>query len=164
MASVTIIDDCFAPRKFKIVNYEGPDPLKFYNKAGSLLKNIFEISTSKTGEPRFMWDWTGDPIQLFSHRVARKDFSRFTNMWFAIRVVGFKYKTKNEGNFKMEVEAMLEHKFDKTNWLVKILFWIYWYSLYQKTRQMQIALCQDYADRFIAKIKEMYDMKSAKSE
>ncbi len=164
MVKVRIVDDCFAPRRFKIVNYEGPDPFKFYGKGTELLKKIFEVSTSKTGEPRFMWDWTGDPVQLFSHRVARKPLSWFTVMWFSIRVVGFKYKTKNEGNFRMEVEAILDHGYKRENWFVRILLWIYWYAFYQKTRQMHLAMCQDYADRFIAKIKEMYDIKGTKEE
>jgi len=119
MAKIRIVDDCFAPRKFRIISYNGPDPFKIYREAHTPLKKIFEISTSKTGEPRFMWDWTGDPIQLFSHRVAKKSFSRFTTMWFAYRLVGFKYKTRNEGNFRMEVEATLEHTYEKTTGSLK---------------------------------------------
>lgn len=159
--TVKVTDDCFAPRKFKIVSYNGPDPFKFYNKATGLIKKVFEISTSSTAEPRFMWDWTGDPIQLFSHRACKKSFSKYTSMWFAFRVVGFKYKTKNEGNFRMEVEAMLEHKMDKSNLLMKILWWIYWYFYYQKVRQHQLMLCHDYADRFIAHIKSMYNIEQS---
>ncbi|NOX71412.1 MAG: hypothetical protein GXO64_01810 [Candidatus Micrarchaeota archaeon] len=160
MATVRIVDDCFAPRKFKIISYSGPDPFKIYREAHKPLKKIFEISTSKTGEPRFMWDWTGDPIQLFSHRVAKKPFSRFTTMWFAYRIVGFKYKTKNEGNFRMEVEASLEHTYGKGNWFLKLLWMIYWYLYYQKVRQHHLKLCQEYAERFITYTKNLYNIES----
>ena len=81
-----------------------------------------------------------------------------------MRLVGFKYKTRNEGNFRMEVEASLEHSYDKSNWFLRIMWWLYWYLFYQKARMEYIDLCQDYADRFIAKIKDMYDIESTKVE
>jgi len=153
---IEIEDDCFAPRRYIFINYSGPDPFAFARLERKLLRPIFEVSSSKIGEPRWMWDWTGDPIQFYLHWIIKKPMSRFTTFWYSIRVVGFKYKTKNEGKFRMEIEAVARHKFEADSKLKRLFFWIYWYLFYARIRQRQLELCKEYAERFINKIKEMY--------
>jgi hypothetical protein len=157
MVKVTIEDDCYAPRKTTWVEYSGPDPFAFVREGRNLLRPIFEVGTSRCGEPRWMWDWSGDPIQLYLHWYVKKRYSRFSEAHFSIRTVGFKAKARNEGTFRMEIEPVLRHEI-KGNRLVIFIWWIYWYLFYNRIRQSMIARCKAMADKFVAVIKEMYHL------
>jgi hypothetical protein len=41
---------------------------------------------------------------------------------------------------------------------------VYWYLFYQKQRQMYLKLCQEYSDRFISKVKSLYDVQSTQKD
>ncbi len=164
MGELVIEDDCFAPRKFIFVEYSGPDPFVFVREFRDMLRPIFEVGTSNIGEPRWMWDWTGDPIQLYVHWLVRKKMTDHTTFLFSIRVVGFKSKSKNEGNFRMEIEPVARHKIEYKNWFTKAFWWLYWYLMYGRIRQSYIENCRDYANRFINAMKEMYNLKATGEE
>jgi hypothetical protein len=164
MAGISIEEDCLLPRRTVFVEYSGPDPFAFAREFAKILRPVFEIGTSHCGEPRFMWDWSGDPIQLYLHWIADKKVSRFSTLWFSIRTVGFKAKSRNEGNFRMEVESVLRHKFDSTNWFLKGLWWIYWYIGYARMRDSMIDMCRDFTFRFINTIKGMYKLGTLQEE
>lgn len=163
MAEVKFEDDCFAPRKSMWIEYTGPDPLAFVREHRNILRPVFEVGTSSTGEPRWMWDWTGDPIQLYAHWIAKKSYSRFTTFLISIRTVGFISKARKEGTFRMEIEPILRHKFSG-NRLVVWLWWMYWYLFYNRVRQSMIIRCKDMATKFMAVIKDMYNLGSTQEE
>ncbi|MCD6591065.1 MAG: hypothetical protein J7K72_03790 [Candidatus Aenigmarchaeota archaeon] len=162
---INITDDCFAPRKTRILDYKGPDPFMWVRGADALLRSVWETSATGIFEPRWMWDWTGDPIQLYYWKMARhsRTTGRWSEIWISIRMVGFKYKSKNEGTFRMEIEPMVKHKF-KGNKLEAFLWWIYWHLFYNRYRQELIDRCRKMTERFIAAIKEMYSMGSIEVE
>ena len=162
-SKVEFYDECYAPRRSVWVEYSGPDPFAFVRAGRGVLRSVFEVGTSSTGEPRFMWDWTGDPIQLYIHWIVNKSYSRFTKFWVSIRVVGFKSKSKNEGSFRMEVEPVLKHTISGSR-LTIWLWWIYWYLFYTRVRNSMIERCKGMADSFIAVIKEMYNLGQIKEE
>ncbi len=157
MAKIEMQDDCFAPRRTRWVEYAGPDPFAFYREGRNILRPVFEIGTSSTGEPRFMWDWTGDPIQLYVHWLAKKGWSNITQFWFSMRCVGFKSKSKNEGTFRMEIEPVLRHKVSGSR-LVIFFWWIYWYLFYNKVRQSMLLRCKELAEKFMNVVKTMYHL------
>jgi len=161
MAGFAVDDDCYGPRREKFVNYSGPDPFAWEREAIPLLRNIWEVSTTGTGEPRWMWDWTGDPIQMYSNRTAyhSRTAGRFARIVVSIKMVGFKYKAKNEGNFKMEIIPSVQHKFGG-NKLVMFFWWIYWHTFYNTIRQSLIERCKQMADTFIDALREIYGMGS----
>ena len=163
MGKFTIDDDCYAPRRTIFINYSGPDPLMWTNSATSILKSVWEVSTTGTGEPRWMWDWTGDPIQMYFHKMAYKKRGRHSKVWISIKMVGFKYKAKNEGTFKMEIEPTVRHKFEG-NRFVLFLWWVYWHAFYGQVRQGLLQMCKQMTEKFIAVIKEMYKMGAIEME
>lgn len=163
MPKTTFTDDCYAPRRSVWVEYSGPDPFAFVRAGRGVLRSVFEVGTSSTGEPRFMWDWTGDPIQLYLHWYVNKSYSRFTRFQISIRVVGFKSKAKNEGTFRMEVEPQLVHTIPGgrvTRWF----WWLYWNSFYRDIRNSMIVRCKEMGDKFMAVIKEMYNLGQIQEE
>ncbi|HDD46307.1 MAG TPA: hypothetical protein ENG42_02440, partial [Candidatus Aenigmarchaeota archaeon] len=156
MGKIIIDDDCFAPRKFIYLEYKGPDPFALIKAGNKLFRRIFEVGSSKIAERRFMWDWTGDPIQLYEHFVIRKEVSNYTTFYFSLRIVGFKSKSRNEGSIRIEFEAQARHQYESNNWFMTNLWWLYWYIFYAKARQNYLKLCKEYADKLLTAIKEMY--------
>ena len=163
MGKIVIDDDCFAPRKFVFLEYKGSDPLAFVRDAEGLFKKIFEVGSSKVAERRFMWDWTGDPVQVYEHYVVRKEMSAFTTFYFSIRVIGFKMKSKNEGSIRIEFESQARHKYETDNKLMMALWWFYWYIFYGKVRQNFIKLCREYSESLINTVKELYKMQTVET-
>ncbi len=161
MGKFQVDDDCFAPRRTRFISYSGPDPFAWVRESTEILRSVWEVSTTGTGEPRWMWDWTGDPIQMFYHRIALhgRTTGRFSKLLISVKMVGFKSKSKNEGTFKMEIEPTVRHEF-KGNKLVMFFWWIYWHLFYGTVRQNLIERCRAMAERFISVIREMYSMGS----
>ncbi len=157
MGKVSIEDDCYAPRRTKWVEYSGPDPFAIIREGRDILKPVVEVGTSSTGEPRFMWDWTGDPVQCYVHWVAKKSFSGYTTFYLSIRIVGFKSKSKNEGTFRLEIEPILRHKIEG-NKLTMFFWWIYWYLFYQKVRLSMQVRCRENAEKYLNMVKTMYHL------
>jgi hypothetical protein len=165
MGKFQIDDDCFAPRRSRWINYSGPDPLAWTREATSILRSIWEVTTTSTGEPRWMWDWTGDPIQMYYHRMAvhKKTTGRFAKIILSVRMVGFKAKAKNEGTFRLEVEPTVRHEFEG-NRFVMFMWWVYWHLFYNTVRQSMLERCRQMAERFISVIKDIYSMGSLEVE
>lgn len=162
MGKLVIIDECITPRKFMYLYYEGPDPVAYLKHMMDVCRFHFEVSTTKVWHDRFMWDYTSDPIHFYDIWTVHKDLSRFTTMHVHIRTMGYKSKTKNEGNFTMELNGWLEHKFEPSNWLLKYTWILYSHLFYNKWRRQHIAICRDLIERFAELMKERYNLKSAK--
>ena len=158
-ADIEIVDDCFAPRRTRFIEYNGPDPLMWARAADKVLRSIWETSSTGVYEPRWMWDWSGDPIQLYYWKMAKhkRTTGRWSEIWVSIKMVGFKFKSKNMGSFKMEIEPMVRHKF-RGNKIEAFLWWLYWHIFYNKYRQQLIERCRDMTERLIGAIKEMYSL------
>lgn len=161
MGKFMVEDDCFAPRKVRWIDYSGPDPLAWTREATIILRALWETSTTLIGEPRWMWDWTGDPIQMYYNKVAvhSRTSGRFSKIILGVKMVGFKSKSKNDGTFKMEIEPVVRHEVSG-NRLVLFLWWVYWHVFFNTIRQSMIERCKTMAERFIAVIKEIYNMGS----
>jgi hypothetical protein len=158
-------DECLGSRRSRWIDYSGPDPLAWTREGTGILRSIFEVDTTGTGEPRWMWDWTGDPIQMYCNRIAahKKTTGRFSKIVVGIKMVGFKSKSKNEGTFKMEIEPTVQHEFEG-NKFVMFMWWIYWHLFYKTVRLSMIERCRAMVDRFTAVIKEIYNMGSIEVE
>jgi hypothetical protein len=158
-------DDCFAPRRQRWIDYSGPDPLAWTREAARILQSVWEVTTTGTGEPRWMWDWTGDPIQMYYNKIAvhSRTTGRFSKIIIGIKMVGFKSKAKNEGTFKMEIEPVVRHEFSG-NRFVMFMWWVYWHVFYNTVRQSMIERCKSMAEKFIAVIKEIYSTGSIEME
>jgi hypothetical protein len=165
MGKFELEDDCFAPRRRRFIEYSGPDPFAWTREGTSILRSVWEVGTTGTGEPRWMWDWTGDPIQMYYWRTAKhkQRTGRFSAIWINIKMVGFKAKAKNEGTFRMEVEPTVRHQF-AGNKFVMFMWWVYWHAFYNKYRQELVLRCKEMAEKFIAVIKEMYNLGSIEEE
>jgi hypothetical protein len=112
-------------------------------------------------ERKLLWDYTGDPIRYYNEWIVRKEFSRFTDMIVNLRVIGHVYKTKNEGDFSMEIYGRLENTFDPSNWFTKYIWLIYNYTFYNKLREKYTLMCRDYISSFLNWAKEKYGLRTA---
>ncbi len=159
MGRIVIDEDCFTPRKFTFIEYSGSDPFVFSRDIRKIVRPIFEVGSSKIAERRFMWDWTGDPIQLYNHFVIRKPINNYTTIFVSIRIIGFKSKGRNEGKVRFEFEPQIRHTFGTGKVVTNTIWWIYWYIFYAKIRQNILNLCREYTHTLIQAIKDRYGIK-----
>ncbi|MEM5871306.1 MAG: hypothetical protein QW051_00365 [Candidatus Aenigmatarchaeota archaeon] len=166
MPQIVFEDECMPLRRYVFIEYSGPDPFAWTREGTDILRSVFEVDTTGTGEPRWMWDWSGDPIQMYYNRLAshKRTTGRFSRIVVGIKMVGFKYKTKNEGNFRMELEPIVRHEFKANNRVVLFFWWIYWHIFYKHIRQSMIQRCKDMVKKFVEVIKEIYSMGSLEVE
>jgi len=158
MGKLVITEECLVPRRLTYVNYKGPDPLAFLKDFKTTLRFIFEVSTTRCMERKLLWDYTGDPLRFYSEWWLRKEMSRFSNMRISIRVIGHVYKTKNSGDFSLELYGVVEHKFEPSNWLTKYVWLLYNYMFYNQVRENQVVRCRNYIQAFLNWVKEKYNL------
>jgi hypothetical protein len=165
MGVMVFEDECIHLRRYKFIEYSGPDPFAWTREATDILRSVFEVDTTGTGEPRWMWDWTGDPIQMYYNRLAshKRTTGRWSRIVVGIKMVGFKSKAKNEGNFRMEIEPIVRHEF-KGNRVVLFFWWIYWHLFYKTVRMSMIERCRQMVDKFVEVLRTMYSMGSFEVE
>ncbi len=159
MGKLTIVDDCLTPGRFIYLDYSGPDPFGISKKIAGLLKPFFGVSSAGVSETNFNWDSSGDPITFYFTWWVQKSFGKFSSMRMDIKVQGTKGKTKNTGNFTMEIRGKIITRFGYSTSLLKSLWWIYSYLFYNRRRRNYINMCRDYAQRFRKEIAEHYNLK-----
>jgi len=159
MGKLVIVDDCLAPARFIYLDYSGPDPYGVAKKVAGMLKPFFAVSSAGVSETDFKWDNTGDPITFFFSWWVQKPLGR-SIMWLRVKVQGAKGKTKNVGNFTMELKGEIKTSFGYKTSLLKPLWWIYAYLFYDRRRRNYVAMCRDYLERFRKEIADHYNLKA----
>jgi hypothetical protein len=160
MGKLVVVDECLIPRRLAWLNYEGPDPIGFLKGLRTALRFIFEVSTTRCYERKLLWDYTGDPIRYYNEWLVRKEVSRFSEMWFSLRALGFVSKAKKDGDFSLEMYGEIINTFQPSNWLTKYIWLLYNYLFYNKLRENYTTTCRDYINKFLNWCKEKYDMKT----
>lgn len=158
MGKLVIVDECLVPKRLTWLKYKGPDPVGFLKDFKKTLRFIFEVSTTRCRELKLLWDYTGDPIRYYSEWQIVKELSRFSTMTVTIRVIGHVLKTKNEGDFSMELYGMSRHTFEPSNWFTKYTWLLYNYVFYNKMREKYTLMCRDYINNYLNWCKEKYNM------
>jgi hypothetical protein len=159
MGKIVIVDDCLAPARFIYLDYSGPDPYGVAKKIAGMLQPFFSVSSAGVSETDFKWDNSGDPITFFFSWWVQKSFGRST-MWVRIKVQGTKGKTKNVGNFTMELKGEIKTAFSYSTSLLKPIWWIYSYLFYNRRKRNYVEICRDYLERLRREIADHYNMKS----
>ena len=160
MGKLVFTDECLAPRRLGWLHYKGPDPVGFMKDFKKTFRFIFDISTTRCMQKKLLWDYTGDPIRFYNEWWLKKDLSRFSEMWVSIRIIGFVSKSKQDGNFSMELFGEIRNKFSPSNWFTKYIWLIYNYMFYNALREKYVLMCRDYIRKYMNWCKEKYNLKT----
>jgi hypothetical protein len=160
MGKLVIVDECLIPRRIAWLYYKGPNPTDFLKNFRTTLRFQLDVSTTRSFERKFLWDYTADPIRFYDEWETRKELSRFTEMWISIRALGFVSKAKKDGDFSLELYGEVRHKFEPSNWFMKYIWLLYNYLFYAKLRDNYTRMCRDYINGFMNWCKEKYGMKT----
>jgi hypothetical protein len=160
MGKFVIVDECLIPRRLAWLYYEGPDSFAFLKGFRATLRFQFDVSSTRIHERKLLWDYTGDPIRCYSEWFIRKEVSRFSEINWTLRFLGYAAKATKDGNFSLEVYGEVKHKFEPSNWLLKYVWLLYNYLFYNKIRDSYMILCRDYLNNFLNWGKEKYGMKT----
>ncbi|MEM7822715.1 MAG: hypothetical protein QW703_00510 [Candidatus Aenigmatarchaeota archaeon] len=158
MAKLEIVDDCLAPERHIWLAYSGPNPWSVAEKISKSLEPLLHISGANTGNSRLNWDALGDYYSFYAIWWARKKFSKYSEMWVDIRIVGKEHKTTKEGEFTLRVRAELKTEFETFNIILKPLWYLYSYIFYDRARRRFIEQCRELIHTFRNEIKEHYDL------
>src|SRR3990170_3237887 len=103
-----IEDDALAPKGFKLIEYNGPNPFAIYGKMRDILLTIFRAGGKDFYEDDFRWDITSDPIGFFVKlRVFRK-FDKWTQYHIFVRLQGRQPKDPSKsGSLQVEITGKL---------------------------------------------------------
>lgn len=159
MGKLVIVDDCLAPARFIYLDYSGPDPFGVSKKIAGMLKRFFGVSSAGISETNFNWDNSGDPITFYFTWWVQRSYGS-SLMRVDIKVQGARGKTKNVGNFTMELRGKIVTKFGYKTSLLKSLWWIYAYLFYNRRRRNYVDICRDYLQRFRREIADHYNLKA----
>lgn len=160
MAKIEIWDDCLEPEKYVNLSYRGPNPWGVAKQITERIRPFFHVSASGTSNTRLNWDISGDPITFYSTWWVRRNLSNFTTARFFFKIIGSKSKTKDEGEFFLQINAQLETSVE--GW--KVLLWPFWltysYLFYNRLRRNYLKMCQTMAYNFRNELKEFFDLET----
>ena len=116
------------------------------------------MSSAGISETDFRWDNTGDPISFYFTWWVQRNYGK-SLLRIDIKVQGSKGKTKNVGNFTMELKGEIVTSFDYSTSLTKSLWWIYNYVFYGRRRRNYIDMCRNQLEKFREEIAEHYNLR-----
>ena len=160
MGKLVIVDECLIPKRLAFIYYKGPNSMEFLKGIRGTLRFQFDVSTTRCYERKLLWDYTGDPIRYYNEWMLRKEVSRFSTIWFTLRALGYVSKSKQDGDFSLELYGEVKHEFEPSNWFTKYIWLLYNYIFYNKLRENYTILCRDYINNFLNWCKEKYGMKT----
>ncbi len=158
MGKITITDDCLTPSRHIYLDYSGHDPFGVSKKIVELLQPFFGVSSAGISETDFRWDNTGDPITFYFTWWVQRNYGK-SLLRIDIKVQGSKGKTKNVGNFTMELKGEIVTSFGYSTSLTKSLWWIYNYVFYGRRRRNYIDMCRNQLEKFRIEIAEHYNLR-----
>lgn len=158
MGKLVLVEECLVPKRLAWLKYKGPRPTDFMKDFKKTLRFVFEVSTTRCMEKKLLWDYSGDPIRIYNEWEVKKEMSRFTNMWIKFRFIGHVSKSKDEGNFDLEMYGEIKSEFSPSNWFTKYIWLFYNYLFYSKIREMYVNLCRDYINKYLNWVKEKYNL------
>jgi hypothetical protein len=160
MGKLVIVDECLVPRRLAWLYYVGPDSFAMLRGFRSTLRFQFDVSSTRIYERKILWDYTGDPIRCYSEWMVKKPVSRFSDMFWTIRFLGYCAKATKEGNFSLELYGEVKHTFEPSNWFLKYVWLLYGYLFYNQIRESYTKICRDYLNGFMNWTKEKYGLKT----
>ncbi len=153
MAVWRLEDDCLAPTGSIRIDYEGPNPFLAYQKAGDILRKIFQVETADYWERDFRWDITSDPRDFFVRIFVNKGLDAKTKILTEVVIQGKQPSDPSKnGKVAIIISARLvtEYKMEtviQKSPFYKFFLWIYHRAFYNGVRRKYINLCQDLISR-----------------
>jgi hypothetical protein len=160
MGKISIADDCLVPERFIYLRYSGKNPWSVVNRITGATRPFFHVSASGTSQTRLNWDVSTDPIAFYATWWVKKDVSRWSRMLFFLKVQGRQFKTTQEGDFTLQLNADLRTEFSGWGLILKPAWLLYSYLFYNKARRRFIERCRNITLNFRNEIKEQFDLET----
>ena len=142
-------DDIFAPQAKIRIDFNGPNPFRFYGPTMTILRNILEVGAEDVWERDFRWDNTSDPRSFFVRFYVNVGIDHRTRHLVEIIFEGSQPSdpTKN-GKIKILIGGRLRTDYDlRGGWRRLPIYWgflwLYHKIFYNNVRRGYMRLAQE---------------------
>jgi len=153
MVKWTFEDDCLAPQGKIKIEYRGKNPFGIAQKAGGILRRIFEVEAKDFWERDFRWDSSSDPRSFFVRNYVNKGIDFRSSVLAEIIFQGTQPVDSNkEGALIISIGARLKTEYNLVGRIQNLPFYrgllrIYNFAFYNKVRRKYLVLCNDWLER-----------------
>jgi hypothetical protein len=153
MVKWTFEDDCLAPQGRIKIEYRGKNPFGIVQKAGGILRRIFEVEAKDFWERDFRWDSSSDPRSFFVRNYLKKGIDFRSSVLAEIVFQGNQpADPEKEGVVVIYIGAQLTTEYNLVTRIQKLPFYrgllrIYNFAFYNKVRRNYLVLCNDWLAR-----------------
>ena len=136
-AKILIHDDLLRPSPIVSLEFNGPNPDKFYHEIPNLVESILKVGDTDLHERKFSWT-KGDPEKFEVIWEIDKELDKFTYYWF---IITFRVSSsKGSGKATILIDGALRTEYPQENhWqksLVYEFFRVLWHhTIYAPTRK-----------------------------
>jgi len=167
MAKWTFEDDCLVPQGKIKIQYRGKNPFGIVQKAGGILRRIFEIEAKDFWERDFRWDISGEPKSFFVRNYVNKAIDLRSTILMEITFQGIQPSDPNkEGALIINMGATLTTQFELKGKIQLMPFYrgllrLYNFAFYNKVRRKYLVMCNDWVERAHIEFKNALSLPSA---
>jgi len=115
-----IQDDLLTPRNKAIIEFEGPNPERFYKELPELMSSVFRVHTGQIQEKAFSWS-KGDPEKFKVDWVIDKDLDKFSFLFIQVSLKGTTSAKGGKAMVTIDGELRTEYPQD-TVWEKSLLY------------------------------------------
>ncbi len=131
-----IQDDLLLPRNKFVINYQGPEPVKFYAEIPRLISSVFKVGDESLHEKKISWTH-GEPEKFKVSWEATKELDSFSYYVVAVELDGS--QAKGAGNAKIVIEGYLRTEYPQdTVWQKSIIYEmlrIFWHKKFYNAKR-----------------------------
>jgi len=152
-----IHDDLLKPLQAMKINYEGPNPEKFYKEIPLLMQQIWRVHGHNIQEKKIKWQ-KGDPENINVEWEISKDLDNFSYFYFEI-TLKIK-KSKGKGSAVISFSPVLRTEYPQDSMWQRSLIYeiirVFWHKVfYTNKRDKYMQEGRRLSTLFIQKLKEL---------
>ncbi|MEM5801927.1 MAG: hypothetical protein QXQ18_00880 [Candidatus Aenigmatarchaeota archaeon] len=157
-------DDCLAPTATLRIDFEGPNPFLIYQRAGEILRRIFQVETADYWERDFRWDISSDPRDFFVRIFINKGVDVRTKILAEVVMQGKQPSDPSKnGKVTIFISARLitEYRMDtifQKSPIYKFFLWLYHKTLYNEVRRGYLSFCQNLLTKVYNEFRSVLEM------
>ncbi|MEM5772029.1 MAG: hypothetical protein QXO19_03415 [Candidatus Aenigmatarchaeota archaeon] len=153
-----IADDLLRPRASINLNYNGPNPERFYSEIPKVLTTVFRVHEGSIQEKDLSFS-KGETTKLSCSWELFKDLDKFS--YYVISVKLTVISTKGEGTANISIEGTLRTEYNQeTIWQRSIIYEFFrmmWSRFfYESTREKYFKEGQRLISQFVHELKNMF--------
>lgn len=141
---ILIRDDLLAPASKYVLKFKGYHPFAAVDMLPDLVKGILHISSKDFWERECRWDITEDPREFFIILTSRRQEDRWSSFNLKFTIRGHQSDKDLMGDIELEVEGTLDTTYVYSNFIQRMLWWLYDYTFYYRQRRMYIDRGKDF--------------------